>query len=161
MVSARRRAGYQDAGAQYNVGIMYQDGRGVPQDETEAVRWFRLAANQGFAVARVNLGFMYQDGRGVPQDETEAVRWYRLAANQGFAVAQSNLGVMYRNGRGVPQDDVAAHMWLDLATGAQSSRYERDLYVTLRDDVAAGMTPEQVAEARRLAREWDAAHLRR
>ena len=143
-----------DAGAQYNLGVMYQDGRGVPQDDTETVRWYQLAADQGFVAARVNLGFMYQGGRGVPQDDTEAVRWYRLAANQGFAVAQYNLGVMYRNGRGVPQDDVAAHMWLDLA-GAQSSGYERDLYVKLRDDVAAGMTPEQIAEAQRLAREWN------
>jgi TPR repeat protein len=130
--------------------------RDPSQDQTQtpdAVETIRLA-EQGDVGAQFLLGLMYEHGRGVPQDETEAVRWYRLAANQGFAVAQSNLGVMYRNGRGVPQDDVAAHMWLDLATGAQSSRYERDLYVTLRDDVAAGMTPEQIAEAQRLTREW-------
>ena len=131
------------AEAQFNLGNMYDLGRGVPQDDAEAVRWYRLAAEQGGTGAQYNVGIMYQDGRGVPQDETEAVRWYRLAANQGFATAQYNLGFMYRAGRGVPQDHVAAHMWLDLA-GAES----------LRDDVAAGMTPEQIAEAQRLAREW-------
>ncbi len=122
---------------------MYEVGLGVPQDVTEAARWYRLAADQGLATAQVSLGGAYEVGRGVPQDETEAVRWFRLAADQGYAAAQFLLGLMYRDGRGVPQDDVAAHMWLDLA-GSQK----------VRDDVAAGMTPEQIAEAQRLAREW-------
>ena len=56
---------------------------GVPQDDTEAVQWYRLAAEQGYAKAQFNLGLMYAKGRGGPQDDTEAVRWYRLAAEQG------------------------------------------------------------------------------
>ena len=76
--------------------------RGVPQDYAEAVKWYRLAADQGYASAQSNLGIMYDEGRGVPQDYAEAVKWYRLAADQGDADAQINLGSMYANGQGRP-----------------------------------------------------------
>ena len=77
---------------------------GVPQDYKEAVKWYRLAAEQGDATAQYNLGIMYDNGQGVPQDYKEAIKWYRLAAEQGNAKAQYNLGAMYDNGEGVPQD---------------------------------------------------------
>ncbi len=153
-VEATRLAAEQgDPGAQSNLGVMYLNGRGVPRDQTEAVRWYRLAADQGDARAQYNLGVLYGNGRGVPQDQTEAVRWFRLAADQGDADAQFNLGFMYATGVGVSQDYVAAHMWYDLA-GARSSGDERDIYIGARDSVATRMTPEQIAEAERLAREW-------
>ena len=82
-----------------NLGVSYETGRGVPQDDAEAVRWYWLAADQGVALAQSTLGLMYSIGRGVPQDEAEAVRWYRLAAEQGLASAQYNLGVSYETGR--------------------------------------------------------------
>ena len=130
--------------------------RDPSQDQTQtadAVAAIRVAAEQGVADAQFNLGSMYDLGLGVPQDDAEAVRWYRLAAEQGDAGAQYNLGLMYEHGRGVPQDYVAAHMWLNLA-GAQSSGDECDTYVKARDAVSVRMTPEQIAEAQRLAREW-------
>ena len=96
---------------------------------------------------------MYASGRGILEDDAEAVRWYRLAADQGHGVAQGGLGFMYANGRGVPQDYVVAHMWYNLA-GAQSSSDERDILVKAQDALGAEMTPEQIAEAQRLAREW-------
>jgi len=82
------------------LGFMYAKGQGVPQDDQEAVRWSRLAAERGDAVAQSNLGLMYAKGQGVPQDYTEAVKWYRLAAEQGDAVAQSILGLKYAKGQG-------------------------------------------------------------
>ena len=91
-----------DADAQFNLGVMYANGRGVPEDDTEAVRWYRLAADQGNAAAQVNLGIRYDIGEGVPQDYAEAVRWYRLAANQRHARAQLNLGVQVPERRGHP-----------------------------------------------------------
>jgi TPR repeat protein len=94
---------------------MYEKGRGVLQDDTEAVRWYRLAADQGNATAQTNLGYMYVTGRGVPRDYAEAVRWYRLAADQGNATAQTNLGVLYETGRGVTQDYAEAVRWYRLA----------------------------------------------
>ena len=124
--------------------------RGV--DGSRTGRW-RRAADQGHATSQYNLGVMYFDGRGIPQDDAEAVRWYRLAADQGDTSAQNNLGLMYALGRGVPQDYVAAHMWLNLAA-AQSSGEDRDLYMKRRAEVAELMTPEQIAEAQRRAREW-------
>ena len=72
-----------DEVAQYNLGVMYDNGDGVLQDYKEAVKWYRLAAEQGYANAQYNLGVMYDNGRGVPQDYKEAVKWYRLAAEQG------------------------------------------------------------------------------
>ena len=62
------------------------------------MKWYRLAADQGFALAQYNLGIMYNKGEGVAQDYAEAVKWYRRAADKGFAFAQYNLGVMYDRG---------------------------------------------------------------
>ena len=69
--------------AQYNLGYLYENGKGVPQDYAEAVRWYRLAAEQGDASAQNNLGNKYLEGKGVPQDYAEAINWYRLAADAG------------------------------------------------------------------------------
>ena len=74
---------------------MYLHGQGVRQDYAQAVKWYRKAAEQGFAEAQYNLGVRYDQGQGVPQDYAEAVKWYRKAAEQGDAEAQLNLGVMY------------------------------------------------------------------
>ena len=141
-----------DAAAQFSLGWMYAEGRVVPGDPAEAVRWYRLAAEQGDTTAQVFLGASYAEGRGVLQDYVEAVAWYRLAAEQGDARAQFSLGNMYAEGRGVPQDDVEAHMWLNLA----ASRSTRA--VGARDAVAARLTPTDLREAQRLAREWTAPH---
>ncbi len=144
-----------DAAAQTFLGVMYENGEIVPQDDAEAARWYRLAAEQGFSVAQMSLGLMYYNGRGVPQDDAEAMRWYRLAAEQGDADAQTGLGFMYDNGTGVPQDYVQAHMWFNLAAsgGNEDGRGNRDT-------VAQQMTPAQIAEAQRLAREWLEKHER-
>ena len=101
--------------AQYNLGVMYGKGHGVPQDDAEAVKWYRMAAEQGDPDAQYNLGVRYGEGRGVPQDDTEAVKWYRMAAEQGDPDAQYNLGVRYGEGRGVPQDDTEAVKWYRMA----------------------------------------------
>ena len=69
--------------AQYNLGVAYSNGEGVEQDYAEAVKWWRLAAEQGIADAQYNLGIAYYDGDGVEQDYVEAVKWWRLAAEQG------------------------------------------------------------------------------
>ena len=113
----------------------------------------RLAAAEGNAAAQNNLGVAHVRGQGVPQNDTEAVRWFRLAADQGLADAQFDLGVLYQEGEGIPQDLVAAHMWFSLAA-AQLSAAGRFTYAQARDVVAEEMPPEQIAEAQRLAREW-------
>ena len=93
-----------NAFAQFNLGQMYREGKGVLKDYKEAVRWYTKAANQGNAKAQTNLGYMYHFGQGVSQDYKEAVKWYRKAANQGIASAQNNLGHKYKKGHGVLKD---------------------------------------------------------
>jgi hypothetical protein len=101
--------------AQYNLGVHCNEGAGVDQDDTEAVRWYRLAADQGNRNAQYNLGVCCSNGTGVVQDNTEAVRWYRLAADQGKGMAQFNLATCYALGIGVAQDDAESLRWCRLA----------------------------------------------
>ena len=135
--------------AQSNLGTLYRDGRGVAQDDTEAVTWLRKAADQGDAVAEFQLGNHYADGRGVPQDYGEAMIWFQRAAERGHAVAMLHLGVMYADGRGVPRDYIRAHMWFSLAAAQGEHRAAKTLEIAARR-----MTPAQITEAQKLARDW-------
>ena len=123
-------------------------------DYASALKEWRPLAEQGDAAAQANLGFMYFEGQGVPQDYAEGVRWFRLAAEQGHGRAQAMLGVMYDAGEGVTQDYVQAHMWYNLAAARLPPGALRDMVVWGRDNIAKHMTPDQIAEAQRLAREW-------
>ena len=136
------------ADAQYNLGNMYYMGQGGPQDYAEAMKWWRLAADQGVADAQYKLGKMYRNGEGVPQDYAEAVKWWRLAADQGVADAQSDLGVMYSNGQGVLQDNAVAHMWYNIGAANGS-----EIGGKLRDMLAKKMTPAAIEKAQAMARE--------
>jgi len=177
-----KAAGQGHADAQFNLGVGYYKGQGVPQDYREAVRWFRKAAELGHAQAQNNLGAMYAEGQGVPQNYAEAerwfskaaekgvadaqkhlgflyykvqqdyrraVRWFRKAAELGHAQAQNNLGVMYAEGQGVPQDNVEAFKWYTLAAenGVATAKQNQR-------SISERMTTAQIAEARKLAREW-------
>ena len=121
-----------NAGGQYTLGGMYLEGVGVPKDEVEGVRLFRLAAEQGHGGAQFAVGNLYRDGRGAPQDDVEAVRWFRLAAapEQEFYVhAQDFLGLMYGEGRGVAQDHVESVRWHRLAAEQGLARAQYNLGV--------------------------------
>ncbi len=142
------------AGAQILLGFTYHEGQGVPQDYAEAAKWFRKVAERGYGEAQFNLGLMYYNGHGVPQDYARAVGWWRKAAEQGVAEAQYNLGNVYYNGQGAPQDYVQAHMWYNLAASRFPPSGDRDRAVRNRDNVAKRMTPAQISEAQKLAREW-------
>jgi TPR repeat protein len=120
------------------------------QEYAEALPLCRPLAEQGNAKVQTNLGVMYEYGQGAAQDYAEAVKWYRKAADQGFTPAQYNLGLMYAQGLGVAQDKSFAHMWLSLA--AAQGLLEAG---GARDKLAANMTPDQIAKAQRLAREWE------
>jgi TPR repeat protein len=127
----------------------------VPRDDNEALRWFRRAAEKGDASAQFYLGVMSAEGHGIPQDFANATRWYQLAANQGYPQAQFNLGLSYVDGEGVPSDLVIAHMWLNLAaTRFPPADTRRRSAIAARDLVASRMTPAQLAEAQKLAGEW-------
>ena len=104
-------SGQGNAPAQYELGVCYQNGKGVSKDMTEAVKWYRKAAEQGHATAQCSLGVCYDNGNGVSKNPEEAVKWYRKAAEQGHATAQNNLGVCYDNGEGVDKDMTEAVKW--------------------------------------------------
>ena len=135
---ATARADFQEGYAAY--------GRG---EYANALREFRPLASQGDASAQFALGVMYRTGQGVVQDYAEAAKWYRMAAEQGHSEAQVGLGGMYGTGRGMPQSYVQAHLWFNLAAAQRLEQASK-----LRDIVAEKMTPAQITEAQRLAREW-------
>ncbi len=139
LLTALAHADFQDGLDAYNRGDY----------ETAFKEWHPLA-EQGNAQAQYYLGVLYFKGEGVPQDYAQARKWWRKAAAQGHAIAQFNLGLLYNFGLGVPQDYVQAHMWDNLAA-AQGE----ELAVTGRDQMAPKMTQEQIAEAQRLAGEWE------
>ena len=141
------------ANAQFNLGHVYRRGHGVPQDDKTAVKWYRLAAKQGNVHAQFSLGWRYHKGQGVTQDYKTAVKWFRLADQQGHASAQSNLGVMYANGKGVPQDYIPAYMWWSIAASSGIKSVAPNA-VSARDSVSKRMDPAEIAEAKKLAREF-------
>ena len=112
------------AEAQINLGMMFESGQGVPQDFNEAIRWYRLAADQKLIKAQeklnlllkkaaepqinLSLGMMFESGQGVPQDFNEAIRWYRLAADQGLIKAQKKLNFLLNKTKENLQENTAS-----------------------------------------------------
>ena len=137
-----------NADAQFNLGLLYANGQGVPQDYVQARQWYEKAAIQGDASAQLNLGVIYGNGKGVPEDYQLALYWFRLSANQGNAMAQTKLGLMYERGNGVPQDVVLAQKWYILGAANGDK-----LGAEHRDALAKQMTPAQIFQAQQRARE--------
>ncbi|MEK7236999.1 MAG: tetratricopeptide repeat protein [Nitrospirota bacterium] len=139
-----------DAEAQFNLGLLYDHGGGVPKDKREALRWYRLAASQGDTFAQNALGDNYWEGTGVLKDDREAVRWWRLAADKGFAPAQHSLGkLLSGGGQGVPSDKVQAYMWLVLsaAQGDEEAGLQGDI-------LSKQLKPADVTNVRKLVKQW-------
>jgi TPR repeat protein len=144
-----------NAPAQSNLGLMYEEGRGVAQNYREAVRLFRLAAIQGDSSAQSNLGVMYERGQGIARDYSEAIKWYRLAAERRNPEALFNLGVAYKEGRGLPQDRVRAHMWFNLAASLAGGDVAT-LAARNRDLLIKSLTREQLFLTQDMARRCEA-----
>ncbi|MDL1960164.1 MAG: sel1 repeat family protein [Deltaproteobacteria bacterium] len=109
---------------------MYARGKGVQQDDTEALKWFRKAAEQGYAKAQYGLAVMYARGKGVQQDYAKALKWYRQAAEKGNVDAQFILGWMYDFGKGVQQDYAKAVKWYFKAAEQGNAKAQFNLAVT-------------------------------
>jgi TPR repeat protein len=117
---------------------MYNVGTGVPQNFSEAIKWFRLAADQGHPGAQNNLGVLYRQGRGDTNDVKTAAVWFRKAADQGMAPAQYALGQMYLNGEGVEQNVPKAVEWYTRAATQGLPEAQADLgflYATREDKI--------------------------
>lgn len=139
-----------NAEAQFNLGLVYDRGRGVPKDKQEALRWYRLAATQGDTFAQHALGDNYWEGTGVTKNDTEAVRWWRLAADKGFAPAQHSLGKIFAGtGQGVPSDKTHAYMWLMLSAlqGDEEAGRQGDI-------LSKQLKPTELTNAKKLVKQW-------
>ena len=123
------------ASSQNNLGLMSEQGRGVPQDDREAVQWYSRAAEQGDAGAMYNLGWMIEQGRGVGQSNSAAAARYKEAAHRGFAPAQLCLGLLSARGHGVPQSTGEAAKWLRRASegGLREATYHLGLLAGYAD----------------------------
>jgi TPR repeat protein len=134
---------------------MFEDGMAAYQrgDYVTALELWRPLAEQGDAKGQNGLGLMYENGQGVLRNEVQAMKWYRKAAEQGATNAQVNLAVMYVNGKGVPQDFVQAYIWFNIAAALGDEMAKQ-----AQEKAASDMTPAQIAEAQRMAREWLAKH---
>ncbi|THD45448.1 MAG: sel1 repeat family protein [Bradyrhizobium sp.] len=103
----------KDAAAkEFQLGLMYATGKmGLPQDDLQAAKWWRRAADLGQSIAQANLAYMYSMGRGVPQDLRQARLLDSKAADQGNAHAETDLGLLFERGLGdAPVDLVAAYV---------------------------------------------------
>jgi len=142
-----------DAGGQFGLGMMYGNGFGVDMDDAQAIKWYSLAAEQGHAQAQCNLAVMYQNGWGVPQSDAEAVKLYTLSAEQGIVEAMMALGRFYAMDFAVDYDPVKAYQWYSLA------KLMGDLEASpRRDEVAADLSAEQVAQANVVIDQWSTTH---
>ncbi len=137
-------AGHVDA--QFNLGLMFDNGIGVPRNQETAAMWYRRAAEAGDRTAQSYLGEMYAKGQGVEQNFEQAVEWYEKAAFRGDSLAQYNLGILYASGKGVPLDDVYAFAWLSVAhAGGQSTNGVLEI-------MASSMSPARKLQAAALTK---------
>ena len=137
--------------AQNNLGVMYEQGRGVERDEALAAQWYLKAAQQGLTVAQANLAVLYEEGRGLPADEQQAAQWYRLAGESGHASSQYRLARLFDEGVGVEQSDSKASSWYRKA--AKQGYAESQLALAGMYEVGRGVKrdPSKAAKWRRMA----------
>ena len=140
--------------AQYRMGTLYAEGRGVPQSDEKAFTWFTRAAEKGDPLAQYDLGASYMGGHGVKASDVDGAKWFQRAANQGMPYAQFNLGLLHASGTGVDKDNVEALKWLDLALVALPPGGARTDVSRAIVDVTQKMTTEEIAEARSRARRF-------
>ena len=112
-----------DAGAQFAVAYMYdlgrsidKDGYGIQEDNREATKWYRKAANHGISSAQYNLAWMYVKGESVTEDFEEAAKWFRKSNRRDGAEDIYKIGQAYGAGLDVAQDSEEAAEWFRLAT---------------------------------------------
>jgi TPR repeat protein len=142
--------------AQFQLGVVYERGEGLPKDYKKAIYWFQKSAEQGDEGSQAWLGHMYDNGQGVPQDYQQANYWYQKSAEQGNLLAQYGLGLMYGQGKGIMQDHQKAYLWLSLAAsqdGIKGTSITENA-ASARNFAATLLTPAQLTQAQQWARGW-------
>lgn len=139
-----------DAEAQFKIGVMYDNGDGVPQDFKQAMVWYKKAAVQGNVNAQYNIGVLYNLGQGVSKNYIETMSWYRRAAEQGDTRAQFNVGLLYKNGHGVLQSNINSYMWVNLSIFTDSGKNKAKKESVL-NELSKNMTQEEVAMSQKMS----------
>ena len=153
----RRAARMDHADAAFRLGVLFDEGLGVEQDDRRALRWYRRAAQGGDQRAQFNLGRLYARGQGVTEDEAEAARWYERAARGGNTYAQYALGNLYNHGGpGLERDLAAAWFWLTVAAENFGANAFRDNANQLRRRAWDRMGEAERARARQRLEDWRA-----
>ena len=101
--------------AQYNLGVLFENGLGTELDLLQAAKWYIVAAERDYAPAQYNLAVLYHKGAGVPHSKTSAMKWYRKAALQLDELAMYAIGQMHINGEGTPRNLVEGYKWFYLS----------------------------------------------
>lgn len=122
--------------AQYRVGLCYDKGRGVVEDDARAVAWYQKSAAQGYAKAQYQLGKCYKNGEGIAKDEKKAVELFTLAAKQDNGEAQYQLAKCYLKGKGVAKDEAKAKAWLKKAV--KNEKDGKEVRKDIEKDAANG-----------------------
>jgi len=149
-----------DPKAQYYIGFMLYNGKGINQNGAEAVKWVKPAAEHGIADAQYLFALMTEAGLAAPMDKkhtrkmeatykAEAIKWFMPAAQQGHIKAQLTLVDRYVQGEGVKRDLVQAYMWCEVAHLLAPSRCDLEQQVP-----SYYMTPSEVEEAKQKVRQW-------
>lgn len=151
-VNMAEAANDSSAEASRKLGMRYYRGEGVPLDYNKAVLYLGRAVAQGDAEAAYILGKMYEFGMGVKEDETLSAKWYIAGAELDDPFNQFQASIALYKGAGVPRDRAQAAKWWTLAMGHGESF--RNRYSPTIESAEAMLTPEELAEGRRLAAEW-------
>ena len=136
---------------EFSLGLMYEIGKqGFPQDDRQAVEWYRRASARNFADAQARLAYLYAAGRGVEQNQMEAARLFRRAAEQGNAVAEANLGSIYATGSvGYTKDLILAYVLVSHAADMGNELARSSL-----PEIKALLSSYQLLEGQKLAEKW-------
>ncbi len=145
-----------DADAQFNLALLYMNGKGVEKNDRKALLLFLEAARQGHAEAQYNAGLLFYTGRGIARSTRDALLWWRRAADQGLAAAKYNLGIMYAYGEGVGVDNERAiALWREAAgdgyaeaMNALAVAYEKGWFGLPKDPARAKAWREKYRRAR-------------
>ncbi len=147
--SYKKAAAKKNLEAAFNLGVMYEQGIGVPINFTQSFQWYMNAAKQGYREAQFNLANMYAKGAGIPPNQRKAVEWYLQAAERGEVASQFNLGNRYAKGVGVESNVVESYKWYSLAMRAGDEEAKNMLRV-----VKANMSQVEIMEAEKQVKNW-------
>jgi len=137
------------ATAQYELGLLYEYGRGVDQSDSIAVFWYEKSADQHFADANYRLAIFYDNGWGLHPNKKKALELYQVAAEKGHSLAQHDLAIMYFQGSDAPKNLLQAYKWLKIAVMTGNPLMQKHLIV-----VAKHMSADEIEVAEYLAEEW-------